>query len=546
MPLEAEGTSTHSPCLAHSDPPDTFDRKSRESLAPGKPSNVQQCSLMNGFAFTPTRPQRGDCEAPRDRPEGVCLCIHAGKSQAKEVHHLIVSMRSTEFRVVLVSPRLVSKASAVEQKRKPMTKFIPAPGVVPERVLVSKSQQETLTDMADGIIAETLQTYESFISSGRQLPHDQWKHVKSKEKVHVLRSRRGKLHKPHRQSCDEKDPSRPRLLSVTAMQQAAAAGRPFDYDDEPIPDEEISTNTHSSSSDAGSFSLFEDSVLANVKPSRVPLVVATGSIDGSVEDVAFGAVANTKHRWVVRNSYVKNDAFDDRKVLATLQSPSEEDPFRSIVIKWATANFGPFTTRRDFLYLESMGMALDSDGEKIFYNLIHSVELDACPPLDNCHNIIRAQVSMCYITRQLTQESVELFGRGFVEPHGEMMESHGIALLGQNVSSCSGVVECSNLKKLSWLMARSRRSDSSGIEPSSVCGVCHKSLKNSLGSLLQAPSGCPICRRVTCGKCSVQRKLTMDASKEITQKNFTFCLSCVIEARDLSAWEVATACLHSS
>ncbi|POM68726.1 hypothetical protein PHPALM_15076 [Phytophthora palmivora] len=396
--------------------------------------------------------------------------------------------------------------------------------------------------MADGIIAETLQTYESFIINGRQLPHDQWKHVKTKEKVRVFRSRRGKM-KAHSQSHDEKDPSRPRLLSVSAMEQEAASGQPF-YDDDPTQDE-VSTNTYSSSSDAGSFSLLDESVLANIKPSHVPLVVATGSIDGTVEDVAFGAVANTKRRWLIRNAYVKNDEFDERKILATLQTPSEEDPFRSVVIKWATANFGPFVTRRDFLYLESMGLAFDSDGERVFYNLIHSIALDECPPLENQHNVIRAHASICYIVRQLNDESVDLFGRGFVEPRGEMMESHGIAILGQNVASCTGVVECSNLKKLSWLMARRRRSDASGIAPASECSVCHKSLKNNLGNLIQAPSGCPICRRVICSKCSVQKKLVVDAAKGITQKNFSFCLTCVIEARELSAWEAATACLET-
>ncbi|KAG6612297.1 uncharacterized protein IUM83_10637 [Phytophthora cinnamomi] len=424
-----------------------------------------------------------------------------------------------------------------------MTKFALAPGVVPERLHLSMMQQQTLTDMADGIVAETLQTYESFMASGRQLPHDQWKHVKSKEKVRVFRSRRTKS---HRQSHNEKDPSRPRLLSASAMEQAAASGRPFAFDDDPVQDEETSANTLSSSSDAGSFTLLEDSVLANVKPSHVPLVVANGSIEGAVEDVAFGAVANTKHRWLVRNSYVHNDAFDDRKVLATLQTPGEEDPFRSIVVKWATANFGPFVTRRDFLYLESMGMAFDSDGERVFYNLIHSIDMDECPTLERSHNIIRARVSMCYIVRQLNDDSVELFGRGFVEPRGEMMESHGVALLAQNVAACAGVVECSNMKKLSWLMSRRRHSDSTGISSSSSeCGVCHKSLKN-FGSLLQTHSGCPICRRVACGKCSVQKKLTIDASKDITQKNFTFCLSCVLEAKELSAWEVATSTLQSS
>lgn len=422
-------------------------------------------------------------------------------------------------------------------------------GAVPERVHLSKTQQQILTDMADAIIAETLQAYEAFIANGRELANDQWKHVKSKEKVHVYRSRHDKrMLKPRGHSQDEKDPSRPRLLSISAMErhERENSGRPYVYDDEEattVLEEKDSTNTHSSSS--GSFSLADDCVLSKVKPSHVPLVVASGVIDGNVEDVAFGGFANTKKTWVVRNSYVHNDVFDDRKVLATLQPPSGEDPFRSVTIKWATGNYGAFTTRRDFLYLESMGMAFDSDGEKIFYNLIHSIELDDCPPLDNRFNIIRVQMSTCYIGRQLTDSSVDLFCRGFVDPRGEMMESYGILMLAHNVSACSGFVECSYLKKLSWQMALRRRSDAAGVIPGTECGVCRKSLKK-LG-LLQSPSGCMICRCLTCNKCNVQKKLTIDATNnEVMQKNFTFCLPCVIEAKELSAWEVATAYMLSS
>jgi hypothetical protein len=263
-------------------------------------------------------------------------------------------------------------------------------------------------------------------------------------------------------------------------------------------------------------------------------MVATGQIDACIEDVAYGGLANNKHTWLVRNSYVHNDSFDDRKVLATLQHPSEEDPFRSVTVKWGTADYGAFTTRRDFVYLESQGMAFDSDGERIFYYLIHSIELDECPRLDLSHNIIRVQLSMCYIARPLNADSVEMFGRGFADPRGEMMESYGVMLLANNITSSASVV----------LMTVRRRSDASGIAPSATCGVCHKSL-SKLGGLLQSPSGCPVCRRVTCSKCSVQKKLTIEAAKEITQKNFTFCLSCVIEAKELSAWEVASACLRS-
>ncbi|CEG42127.1 START-like domain [Plasmopara halstedii] len=416
---------------------------------------------------------------------------------------------------------------------------------VPEHISLSKAQHRKFTELADAIVAETLQTNELFVADDRQLPNDQWKHVKSKEKMHVYRSRHAsKAMRPRGPSQDEKQPSRPRFLSLSAVElhERETTGRPYGYNDETYMSlkEKISTNTHSSSSDGESFSLEDDCVLAKIKPSHIPLVVATGAIDGTIENVAFGMFSNTKNSWIICNSYVHNDVFDDRKVLATLQLPSVEDPFRSVTIKWATGSFGAFTTRRDFLYLESMGMAFDSDGEEIFYNLIHSIELDdLCPPTEHC-NIIRAQISTCYIARQLNDHSVDMFCRGFVDPRGDMVESYGILMLAHTVSVCSGYVECSNLKKLDWLMRQSNLiSPITGTE----CGVCHKPHKKR--SLLHSPTGCTICRRLTCSKCSVQKKLTVDVTDGIVQKGFTFCLSCVMVAKKLSAWEVAAAAVRS-
>ncbi|CAI5732977.1 unnamed protein product [Hyaloperonospora brassicae] len=418
---------------------------------------------------------------------------------------------------------------------------------IPNCIHLSARRQQELTDTADALIAETLDTYEGFVANGRQLPTDRWKHVKSRE------------NKKKKKKAYKTDPSRPRLMSAGAIEQhqhqAAVHGRPCAFD-APVPDVDISsTATHSSSSqeaneeDGASTSLFDHSVLAAVKPPHVPLMVATGELKGSLDDVAFGGLANTHRAWLVRNSYVQNDLFDDRKVVATLQSPSDADPFRSVTIKWGTADYGAFTTRRDVVYLESQGMAFDADGGRVFYYLIHSVDLAEIPRLDLLHNVIRIRLSVCYITRQLEErpdDVVEMFGRGFVDLRGDMLASYSVSLLANNITSSAGVVECATMKKLSYLLTRRRRSDTSGVEVlARDCGVCHNPL-SKLGSLLQFPASCPICRNVMCSKCSVQKKLTIDASIEATQKKtFTFCLSCVIEARELSAWEVAAACLHS-
>lgn len=416
------------------------------------------------------------------------------------------------------------------------------PGV-PENVSLSKMQYQKLTELADAIVAETLQINELFVADGRRLPHDHWKHVTSKEQVHVYRSRQAcKVLKPREASVQ---PSRPRFLSLSAIErhERRTSGRPSGYNDESYWTfkEKVSTNTHSSSSDHESVSLDANGVLPKIKPSHVPLVVATGVLDGTIEDVAFGMFANTSQAWRVCHSYVPNDMFDDRKVLATLQSPTEDDPFRSVTIKWGTGTFGAFTTRRDFLFLESMGMAFDSDGEKIFYNLIHSIELDDFNPFDNEGHIIRAHLSTCYIARQLNDHSVDLFCRGFFDPRGAMVKRYGILIISRILSGCADYVECSKLKKLSWLM---RQSDLHGFVTGTECGVCHKRYRKH--SLCQLPTGCTLCRSFTCSKCSMQQKLTLDVKDEIMQRTLHFCSSCVTKAKDLSAWQVAMTAVRRS
>ncbi|KAE9079633.1 hypothetical protein PF006_g27479 [Phytophthora fragariae] len=133
---------------------------------------------------------------------------------------------------------------------------------------------------------------------------------------------------------------------------------------------------------------------------------------------------------------------------------------------------------------------------------------------------------------------------GFANTKYSWVVRNSVLKLAHNVAHCFGFVECSNLKKLSWLVSLRRRSEAERALSPGECGVCKKSFKKI--GFLQSPSGCAICRRVTCNKCSVQKKLTVDAStKDVVQKNFTFCLSCVIDAHGLSAWEVATSSLQS-
>ncbi|EEY64452.1 uncharacterized protein PITG_15673 [Phytophthora infestans T30-4] len=428
--------------------------------------------------------------------------------------------------------------------------------IIPNRVNLGKERQKALTDTADRVVAETLRAYELFIANNRQVDSRLWKHVKSREKVHVYRTRRSGSKRLN--TVNDKQPSRPRLLSNNTIEQqqreAQAAGRPHAFtpdeeDDEPQQSIEKSASstsqsqsqsqhTQSMSSDAGSYSVFpEESVLEKVKPAHVPLVAAIGIIDGSVEDVAFGALANNDDAWFERNSYVKNDGFDARKVLAAFQNPSEEDPFRFVGLKWATRDIAAFVSRRDVLFIESSGIALDSDGERVYYSLAHSIELDDCPVLADRYNVVRLNLSICYIMRQVSDAQIEVYARGYADMGGNLPAVIGLNVFSQGVVDVVGIVEASYLKKLAWQMARRCASDASN-HPTKDCGVCGKSTRK-FGNLISTGGTCAICRQTICQKCSVQKKLLLDAEEDL-QRQLTFCVSCVIDARQLSAWDVAT------
>ncbi|CAH0488990.1 unnamed protein product [Peronospora farinosa] len=431
---------------------------------------------------------------------------------------------------------------------------------IPDQINLPKERQQALTEMADRVVAETLCAYEHFIANNRQLDSRLWKHVKSREKVHVYRTRRSGSKRLN--LMNEKRPSRPRLLSINTIEQqqhqANMAGRPHGFtpdeeDEEPEQAVENSSSNHSqtqqstytqsSSSDCGSFSVFPDeSVLEKVKPTNIPLVAAVGSIDGSVEDVAFGALAHTDEAWFERNAYVKNDGFVCRKVLASFQSPSEEDPFRYVGIKWAALDITTFASRRDVVFLESSGIALDSDGERVYYTLAHSIELDECPVPPDRFNIVRLNLSICYIMRQISDTKIDAYARGYADMGGNLPAVIGLNVFSQGVVDVVGIVEASYLKKLAWQLSRRGPSDTSSHQ-TKECSVCGKNAKK-IASLIQRAI-CAICRHTICQKCSVHKKLLMKAEEDL-QRQFTFCVPCVIEARRMSAWDVATAQLKCS
>ncbi|EGZ18849.1 hypothetical protein PHYSODRAFT_504198 [Phytophthora sojae] len=287
----------------------------------------------------------------------------------------------------------------------------------------------------------------------------------------------------------------------------------------------------------------------NVRPAGFEMILH-GTVDGILDDAMYGTFAATDQAWMWRSSHI-NDRLDDARVLATIRGPTKEDPFRFLGIKWFVKERPAVLTglvqQRDYLIVEATGLMRDSKGEKVGYYLMHSISLPRIFPELTDLGLLRGDLSLCFIDRQLGHHKVEKYCRNFSDPRGKIPDRVAVAITADALICAASIIDYAYIKKLTWLMkekgeeiaARHRRP--SGEARPKCCENCSKSFTKF--SLPGARSGvdCQICRRVVCGRCNMIKKMTVDISETgaVKQCALRFCLECIREAKEKSVWEMA-------
>ncbi|KAJ0403708.1 hypothetical protein ATCC90586_007519 [Pythium insidiosum] len=286
------------------------------------------------------------------------------------------------------------------------------------------------------------------------------------------------------------------------------------------------------------------------------MLVASGTVEGTMEDSVYGSFVGDEMSWRTRAAYTK-DRIAAAKLLATLQRPTRSDPFRFLGVKWFTKELpawvGSFVQRRDFVVLEGTGLTTDADGRRLAYYLVHSVELPSVPELREL-GVIRSAVSVCFLSRQESSAVVRVFARGFSDPRGDLVERVATALTAESMIAALNVSECAHIKKLTWLMTQRRRQrlerrrrrtqdtpdDHEQDANASACESCGKAPSRFPLAWGSSLVGCQVCGRSVCSRCAVKKHVIVDISGDSTvERALSFCLGCVVEARSLSAWDVA-------
>ncbi|KAG7396915.1 hypothetical protein PHYBOEH_001559 [Phytophthora boehmeriae] len=281
--------------------------------------------------------------------------------------------------------------------------------------------------------------------------------------------------------------------------------------------------------------------------SDLPTILVTGTVLGDLEDAIYGYICPTLDQMRVKTSYV-NDHLVGAHVLATIVPPTTQDPFRSVTVKWMEKGqrlpVRAMVKNRDFVYMESTGVDYLRNGERVGYQLLHSVQFLDTPPLSQ---YIRGNMSMCAVYRQKDPYSTEVFIKGYLNPAGGLMRSIVLHSAAAALLSVSKNVYCAQMKKVVW-MIRNRRltiacGSSAGMAKASDRCVSCKASPTLTSTLLGGEKRrrtCKVCFQYVCKSCREVRKLSfMLPDHRLVEQDVSFCGSCLKEAMAIEALTVA-------
>ncbi|KAG6958194.1 hypothetical protein JG688_00010613 [Phytophthora aleatoria] len=403
-----------------------------------------------------------------------------------------------------------------------MAKFNVHDVALPE-IQLTPERRASLIAEVEAVVQNTLELRSAFAAGGRQLDTSAWKLVRTKDDVRAYRSRRA-LHGV--------DPSETRTETSDALSSSSSN----------------SSRTTMNKLTASTTSSSDSDRLRAKKTARPPAVVLSGTVDGTAEDAVLGMLADSEQHCMMRQSYLGTE-LEDSRLLLVLARPTPQNPFTFIGIKWGRQTYGRFSQPRDFVFLESTGITKDSRGEMVSYGIRQSTDLSDVLTLPRSQDALRGHLSVCQTFANSgvpvagsRHHSVEMFSRAFLQLDGDVPVNVAASAFAEKLMALVNTMACATAYKLTWMMRQSSRQARPGTSvhgTSSHCSNCTRSLNKLTNLLLSRGGTCQVCRRSYCGKCSVYKKISIGIGNEVMQKSMLFCLECLLEAKHISAREVA-------
>lgn len=267
---------------------------------------------------------------------------------------------------------------------------------------------------------------------------------------------------------------------------------------------------------------------------HTPSLLLRGSIAGTLDDMMFAHLAATDSAMLVKAHYVQDGAVES-KVVAEVQSPTIDEPFNQVSVKWRLFN------TRDYVFLDATGFLLSPSGERIGYTVSHSIGFEQLPTFES-QSIDRGNISVCSLFRQQSPSVVECFARGYfdIQTDGDAVTSNlALRLVSTQWLSFTRHMQFAQMKKLLWWLKRSLdfvAKERDGKRKSHCC-VCSKSLRF-------VPTGkksCKRCEHVVCSGCQVKNRLcwSSQGGRAVQEAKEVFCSRCILEVVQSDAFGIA-------
>ncbi|CEG39529.1 START-like domain [Plasmopara halstedii] len=283
-------------------------------------------------------------------------------------------------------------------------------------------------------------------------------------------------------------------------------------------------------------------------PVDLPSLLCYGTTIGDLEDMMFGVVNPTLESMRIKASYV--DDISGAAVLSTITEPSMEEPFKSLAVKWMELDL-PFQSiglvyNRDYVYIEGTNIVHLSNGEKIGYHIIHSVNF---PETHELPGRVRANTSICSIFRQVRPNACEIYVTGLMDPSGDIIRKLIVPNMATSFLSTLKYAHCGQMKKLAWMLEKRYTEAKELGTPNRelVCVTCVCPITSrKLGDFGKSDSTCKLCFGYVCHNCKISKKLSfVTPDLLLARRKVTFCAVCVNEATRTPAAEAARAHIAS-
>lgn len=400
-------------------------------------------------------------------------------------------------------------------------------GVLP-RLELSKDDEDELRTLFDDLEAEVMTSFEEYVyTNSRRLNSARWKPVLSKEDMHVYRERKTFRHGEWAAHASTPDSGSGYSNSDNSNSVTSSQGHP----------ESIYRAMFPTTMEIGPMH-------AMAASSNMPVLMVTGTAPGTLDDALYG-LALTDTPSMRRRSLYQKEKLEDCAVLATMDTPTYDDPFLFRGIVWFLKDYpiiNAIVRPRDLLQAMSIRQARTSTGERIGIILYHSISHRDFPEMPD-GPLIRVQNSLSVVVRQYDEQRIEIYMSNFVDAMGKVPELFITKDVALALITSANLPNSGLKKKLHWLMRhrqqlRTHSSDRASMGESEPCCV---SCDKILGRLFSGNGAvCQLCYKLACSKCRVTKKIAIEFTEtSIAIKPFEFCLGCIMTARDTPAAEIA-------